>query len=112
MGRKSSAKAHGQHGAPPPEEPRTKSGSSGLVIAIVAVALVVGGFTFMSNRPDPEQAATQAPDRGPIASDLKPRLLERIARRTIPFEELPLVFQPYIEGKVIGRTVVKISAQP
>ena len=47
-----------------------------------------------------------------IASDLKPRLLERIARRTIPFEELPLVFQPYIEGKVIGRTVVKISAQP
>jgi acrylyl-CoA reductase (NADPH) len=47
-----------------------------------------------------------------IASDLKPRLLERIARRTIPFEELPLVFQPYIEGRVIGRTVVKISAQP
>jgi acrylyl-CoA reductase (NADPH) len=47
-----------------------------------------------------------------IVSDLKPRLLERIARRTIPFEELPLVFQPYIEGKVIGRTVVKISAQP
>ena len=47
-----------------------------------------------------------------IATDLKPRLLERIARRTIPFEDLPRAFQPYIEGKVIGRTVVKISAQP
>jgi len=47
-----------------------------------------------------------------IATDLKPRLLERIARRTIPFDELPGAFPPYIEGKVIGRTVVKIAAQP
>ena len=47
-----------------------------------------------------------------IASDLKPRLLERIARRTIPFEELAAAFQPHIDGKVIGRTVVRIGAQP
>jgi NADPH2:quinone reductase len=47
-----------------------------------------------------------------IATDLKPRLLDRIARRTIPFDELPTAFQPYVEGKVIGRTVVRIGAQP
>ena len=47
-----------------------------------------------------------------IATDLKPRLLERIARRMIAFDELPRGIPPYIEGKVIGRTVVKIAAQP
>ena len=47
-----------------------------------------------------------------ITSDLKPRLLERIARRTIPFEELPGAFQAHLDGKVIGRTVVRIGAQP
>ena len=47
-----------------------------------------------------------------IASDLTPRHLERIARRTISFAELPGAFQAYIDGKVIGRTVVKIGARP
>ena len=47
-----------------------------------------------------------------IAGDLKPRRLERIARRTIAFEDLVAAFQPHIDGKVIGRTVVRIGAQP
>jgi acrylyl-CoA reductase (NADPH) len=44
-----------------------------------------------------------------IASDLTPRHLDRIARRTISFDELPGAFQPHLDGTVIGRTVVKIS---
>ena len=44
-----------------------------------------------------------------IAGDLKPRHLERIVSRTIPFAELPGAFQAYIDGKVTGRTVVKIG---
>jgi acrylyl-CoA reductase (NADPH) len=44
-----------------------------------------------------------------IAGDLKPRHLDRIVTRTIGFAELPGAFQAYIEGKVTGRTVVKIS---
>jgi NADPH2:quinone reductase len=44
-----------------------------------------------------------------IAGDLRPRHLERIVSRTIPFDELPGAFQAYIDGQVIGRTVVKIS---
>ena len=47
-----------------------------------------------------------------IASDLKPRHLDRIVTRTIAFDELPGAFQAYMDGKVTGRTVVKIGAQP
>jgi NADPH2:quinone reductase len=47
-----------------------------------------------------------------IASDLTPRHLARIAQRTIAFAELPDAFPAYIDGKVTGRTVVKISSQP
>ena len=44
-----------------------------------------------------------------IATDLKPRHLARIVTRTIDFEELPAAFPAYIEGKITGRTVVRIS---
>jgi NADPH2:quinone reductase len=47
-----------------------------------------------------------------IATDLAPRHLARIAHRTIPFAELPGAFQAYMDGKVTGRTVVKIGARP
>jgi acrylyl-CoA reductase (NADPH) len=47
-----------------------------------------------------------------IASDLAPRNLERIARRTIAFADLPGAFQVHLDGKVTGRTVVKISSRP
>jgi NADPH2:quinone reductase len=47
-----------------------------------------------------------------ITTDCAPRHLERIASRTIPFAELPDAFQPYIDGKVTGRTVVKIRSRP
>jgi len=44
-----------------------------------------------------------------IASDLRPRHLDRIVTRTISFDELPGAFAGYIEGSVTGRTVVRIS---
>jgi acrylyl-CoA reductase (NADPH) len=47
-----------------------------------------------------------------IATDLAPRHLARIAGRTIPFDLLPGAFQQYLDGKVTGRTVVKIASQP
>lgn len=45
-----------------------------------------------------------------LASDLRPRHLDRIVTRTITFEELPGAFQAYLEGGVTGRTVVRIGA--
>ncbi len=44
-----------------------------------------------------------------IATDLKPRHLERIVTRTIGFDELPGAFPAYIDGRVTGRTVVRIA---
>jgi len=43
-----------------------------------------------------------------IAGDLKPRHLDRIVTSTIAFDALPGAFPAYIEGGVVGRTVVKI----
>jgi acrylyl-CoA reductase (NADPH) len=47
-----------------------------------------------------------------IAGDCAPRHVERIVTRTIAFDELPTAFQAHIDGKVTGRTVVKIAARP
>jgi NADPH2:quinone reductase len=47
-----------------------------------------------------------------IAGDCAPRQLDRIVTRTIDFADLPGAFRDYIDGKVTGRTVVKIRARP
>lgn len=44
-----------------------------------------------------------------IATDLRPRYLDRIAIRTISFDELPSAFDAHMKGTVTGRTIVKIS---
>ena len=44
-----------------------------------------------------------------IGADLKPRHLNKIAANTIKFDELPGVFQAFIDGKVTGRTVIEIA---
>ena len=44
-----------------------------------------------------------------IASDLAPRHLESIITRTVAFADLPCAFAPLIEGRTVGRTLVKIG---
>jgi NADPH2:quinone reductase len=44
-----------------------------------------------------------------IATDLKPRHLDKIVTQTIDFDSLPSAFQSYLDGAVTGRTVVKIG---
>ena len=44
-----------------------------------------------------------------IGGDLQPRHLDIISANMIEFDELPDAFQAYIDGKVTGRTLVKIS---
>ena len=44
-----------------------------------------------------------------LATDLKPRHLQQIVVRTVTLDELPTVFDDYVQGKVTGRTVVKIG---
>jgi NADPH2:quinone reductase len=44
-----------------------------------------------------------------IGGDLKPQHLDKIANKTISFDELPDAFQAYIDGTVTGRIVVGIA---
>jgi NADPH2:quinone reductase len=44
-----------------------------------------------------------------ISTDLRPRHFDRLVTRTIGFDELPGAFADYLEGRVMGRTVVRIS---
>jgi acrylyl-CoA reductase (NADPH) len=44
-----------------------------------------------------------------LATDLKPKHLDRIVTRTIAFDELPQAFDAYLKSAVTGRTVVKIG---
>jgi NADPH2:quinone reductase len=44
-----------------------------------------------------------------LATDLKPRHLDAIARPEVPFKDLPDVFKPMIDGKSRGRTIVRIG---
>jgi acrylyl-CoA reductase (NADPH) len=46
-----------------------------------------------------------------LATDLRPRHLDRIVTRTIDFNDLPGAFGAYIEGSVTGRTVVRIASR-
>ncbi len=45
-----------------------------------------------------------------IAGDLRPRHLDAIRTREIAFDDLPGAFGDYLEGKITGRTVVRIGA--
>jgi NADPH2:quinone reductase len=44
-----------------------------------------------------------------LATDLKPRHLDRLVTRTIRFDELPSAFEGYVKNQVQGRTVVQIA---
>jgi len=44
-----------------------------------------------------------------IATDLRPTHLAQIASREVSLEELPKFFQAYIDGRVVGRTVVNLD---
>ena len=43
-----------------------------------------------------------------LATDLKPTAIETIVNRIVAFDEIPNLFNDYIEGNITGRTVVKI----
>lgn len=45
-----------------------------------------------------------------LATDLRPRHLDRIGGRSIAFDQLPRAFQAYLDGAVTGRTLVRIAA--
>lgn len=104
MGRKSSAK-----GNTPTQTPADASGSKVPVVAavLIGLALVAGAVTYFAGpSPAAEQqaAASQIPDRGPLAADLKPHPQE-----TLP----PLQFPGYPTARPpeVVRAAYKFAAE-
>ena len=44
-----------------------------------------------------------------LGDDLRPRFLSRIAARTVEFDDLPGAFEALLQGRSVGRTVVRID---
>ena len=49
------------------------------------------------------------PNRVRLAGDLRPQRLDLIATREVGLDELPGQFQPYIDGAIVGRTIVRLA---
>jgi putative YhdH/YhfP family quinone oxidoreductase len=60
------------------------------------------------NSTDSPDAALRAEAWRRLATDMKPAMLEAIAH-TITFDELPAIFDRFIDGRIRGRYVVRIS---
>lgn len=46
-----------------------------------------------------------------MGKDLKPRHLDKIVSQTIAFDDLPEAFDSFVEGRITGRTVVRIGQE-
>ncbi len=44
-----------------------------------------------------------------LGGDMKPRHLDRIVTREVGFDELPQIFASYLEGRNVGRTLVRFN---
>jgi hypothetical protein len=84
MGRKSSAKSNPPSQTPPPAKPRSKAPV--VVAGLIVLALAAGAVTYFSGPSVDQQsaAASQIPDRGPIAADLKPHPQENLPPLQFP----------------------------
>jgi NADPH2:quinone reductase len=86
--------------------------TGGTELATTVLPFILRGVNLLGIN----SSATRREERlevwGRIATDCAPRHLERIVTRTIDFAALPGAFQGYLDGKVTGRTVVKVRSTP
>ncbi|MEJ0086023.1 MAG: oxidoreductase [Pseudomonadota bacterium] len=86
--------------------------TGGFELKTTVMPFILRGINLLGINSSATQRAERLEVWQRIATDLAPRHLARIAGRTIEFVQLPDAFQDYIDGKVTGRTVVKISHRP
>ncbi len=86
--------------------------AGGAELKTTVMPFILRGVSLLGINSSATQRAERLEVWQRIAGDLAPRHLDRIVTRTIAFDELPGAFQAYMDGKVTGRTVVKIGAQP
>ncbi len=86
--------------------------TGGYELETTVMPFILRGINLLGINSSATQRAERLEVWRRIATDLRPRHLARIASRTIDFADLPSAFQAYLDGKVVGRTVVRIAAQP
>jgi NADPH2:quinone reductase len=86
--------------------------TGGFELKTTVMPFILRGINLLGINSSATQRAERLEVWRRIATDLAPRHLARSASRTIAFADLPHAFQAYIDGKVTGRTVVRIAAQP
>jgi hypothetical protein len=103
MGRKSSAKGNPPAQTPPPAQ---RSKAPAFVAGLIMLALVAGALTYFTSPAPAEQQTTEStiPDRGPIATDLKPHPQENLP---------PLQFPAYATSRPpeVVRAAYKFAAE-
>ena len=86
--------------------------AGGAQLATTVMPFILRGVNLLGINSSATRRAERLEVWGRIAGDCAPRHLAAIATRTIAFGELPGAFQAYLDGKVTGRTVVKIGPRP
>jgi acrylyl-CoA reductase (NADPH) len=86
--------------------------AGGADLRMTVMPFILRGVNLLGINSSATRRAERLAVWGRIAGDCAPRHLDRIATRTIPFAALPGAFQAHIDGKVTGRTVVKIAPRP
>lgn len=83
--------------------------TGGVKLDTTVMPFILRGVSLLGINSVMVSADTRRKVWGRLATDLRPRHLERIVTQEIEFTELPGVFDAYIAGEVVGRTVVKIA---
>jgi len=86
--------------------------AGGAELKTTVMPFILRGVNLLGINSSATRRAERLEVWGRIAGDCAPRHLAAIATRTIAFGELPGAFQAYLDGKVTGRTVVKIGPRP
>jgi len=79
-------------------------------LSTTVMPFILRGVSLLGiNSTDAPSAALEREVWGRLATDLRPPMLKEMAR-TIPFHDLPRVFDDFINAKIVGRIVVDLNA--
>jgi len=83
--------------------------AGGAALATTVLPFILRGVSLLGINSVHIDASLRASLWQRLAGDLKPRHLDRIAAREITLDELPGAFQAFIDGRVVGRVIVKVA---
>jgi NADPH2:quinone reductase len=83
--------------------------AAGLELSTTVMPFILRGVSLLGINSVEVPGALRLEVWNRIAADLAPRHLADIASREIALQDLPDHFQEYIDGQVIGRTIVRLA---